>query len=131
MQVPVLLTRQVLAKGVPATMGVLSGMVTSVTKAALLVQFGSLVGLGVVGVEVVPGGDCVPAVAVVSVVVGVAACVTGASVGAVVAVGACVFVDVATGISVEACALHPARTIVVSMKAMANLLKIIVASFVH
>jgi len=107
-------------------------MVTSVTKAAPLVQFGSLVGLGVVGVVVVPGGSGVLAVAVVSVVVVVAvACVTGASVGAVVAVGACVLVGVAVGTSVEACALQPARTIVVTIKATANLLKNIVASFVH
>jgi hypothetical protein len=102
-------------------------MVTSVTKAALLVQFASLVGLGVVGVAGVPDERGVDA-AVVAVA---ASSVAEDSVGATVAVGAWVFVVVTAGISVEACALQPASRIIVTIKATANLLRIIVASFVH
>ena len=44
MQVPVLLMRHVLVKAVPPATLVLSGIVTSATKEALLVQSGALVG---------------------------------------------------------------------------------------
>jgi hypothetical protein len=52
MQVPVFLTRQVFVKVVPEGILLLSGMVTSATKAALLVQSGELVGMGVSGMGV-------------------------------------------------------------------------------
>jgi hypothetical protein len=54
MQVPVLLMRHVFLKLVPATISVLSGMVTSLTNAALFVQLGSLGGRvgSMVGVNV-------------------------------------------------------------------------------
>jgi len=64
MQVPVLLIRQVLVNASPALTLLLSGMVTSATKDALLVQSGALVGRGGSGVaEGVSGlaGDSVAA----------------------------------------------------------------------
>jgi len=51
-QVPVFLMRHVFVKAVPEGIMSLSAMVTSWTKAALLVQSGGLVGMGVSGVEV-------------------------------------------------------------------------------
>src|SRR6186997_416808 len=121
MQVPVLLTRQVFVKGVPATMGVLSGMVTSVTNAALLVQLASLVGRGVSGVEGVPGGS--------SVAVGDNSTATVAWTGASVTVGSSVTVEVATAASVGVCELQPARMIVTS-RVMINIFLVMAASYV-
>ena len=80
MQVPVFVTRQVLVKVVSPTISVLSGMVTSVTNEALLVQPGSLVGLGGSGVAVNSGRvvDVTddPVVAVVPVAVGLVTRIT-------------------------------------------------------
>jgi hypothetical protein len=76
--VPVLLMRQVFVKVVPPATLVLSGMVISVTKEALFVQSGGLVGKGVPTVGVAVGN-----VAEVSVTVGSAVNIsveTGASV---------------------------------------------------
>jgi hypothetical protein len=56
MHVPVFKTRHVLVKVVSPTISVLSGTVTSETNEALLVQPGSLVGLGGSGVDVNSGG---------------------------------------------------------------------------
>ena len=47
--------RQVLVKSAPAATSLLSGMVTSATNVARLVQSGGLVGLGVAGGEVLVG----------------------------------------------------------------------------
>ena len=77
MHVPVFLTRQVLVKIVLATTLLLSGIVTSVTKDALLVQSGELVGKGVAETEVA------------------LACTDGVSVGVCVTVGVSVTVSVA------------------------------------
>ena len=82
MHVPVFLIRQVLVKVTSVLTGVLSGMVTSMTKVALFVQPGTLVGMGVSGVMVIVGevvgvsvdvGDSVLGLGVVSVMTGVAA----------------------------------------------------------
>jgi hypothetical protein len=69
--------RQVLVNLVPPTIFVLSGMVTSLTNRALLVQSGGLVGMGVPTVGVALGG--VTGVSVTGGVVGTSA-VAGGSV---------------------------------------------------
>jgi hypothetical protein len=79
--------RQVLVNVVPPTILVLSGMVTSVTNNALLVQSGGLVGMGVPTVGVAVSG--VAGVSVTAVVGVPAVSVTaGVSVTDVVAVAA-------------------------------------------
>jgi hypothetical protein len=87
MQVPVFLTRQVFVKLVPAGTISLSAMVTSATKAALLVQSGELVGMGVSGVAVALA--CADGVSVAVVM----------TVGASVAIAARVSVTVGTAVS--------------------------------
>jgi hypothetical protein len=89
MQVPVFLTRQVFVKSVLAGTISLSAMVTSATNAALFVQSGKLVGMGVSGVA-----------AALASVGGISAVAVGASVatagwvavggGAAVSTGVCV-----------------------------------------
>lgn len=99
MHVPVLLTRQVFVKGVPAPIVVLSGTVTSVTKAALFVQLASLVGRGVSAVAVDPEDIAV------RVTSGAGVSVTDA--GGSVATGAWVCVDVGTAGCSVPCGLQP------------------------
>ena len=76
MQVPLLLTRQVFVKLIPASTLVLSGIVTSITKDALFVQSGIFVGRGVSAVAVNSGNG----VAKVSVAIGVSVIWAGKSV---------------------------------------------------
>ena len=131
MHVPVLLTRQVLVKGVPATMLVLSGIVTSATNEALFVQLGSLggrVAVGVVGVDGVSVGDAVnvPDSSGVRAV----SWETGTSLaGGSVAATAWVSVDVGRAASVGDCVPQPASTMAIS-EAIKSILRIIPASFV-
>src|SRR5262245_32439755 len=105
MQVPVLLTRQVLVKVVPPATLVLAGMVTSATKEALLVQSGALAGWSVPTVGVTVNGVEEVAVAEASDGV-VSVSIAGGSVAGmeVVATGAVVAVTVA--VSTAACPLQ-------------------------
>jgi hypothetical protein len=105
MHVPVLLTRHVFWNVVPAAISALSGMVTSATNAALLVQLGSLGGrvACAVGVELISGRG------VIRVSVGMRVSVAGAE----VSVGACVCV--AVGASVAARALQEESSNVISV----------------
>src|SRR5215207_5786332 len=106
--------RQVLVKTAAPAMLVLSGMVTSATNAALLVQSGGLVGNGVPTVAVVVG--CVAEVAVavkssgsganVSPVTGACVSVTGTSVAAPGSVATGSSVAVGVVVSPDACPLQ-------------------------
>lgn len=89
MQVPVFFTRQVFVKGELALIGLLSGIVTSSTKLALLVQSGELVGMGVSAV-----GALVSSVG------------CGVAVGVRLAVGAEVSVGADVAVSVAGCVPH-------------------------
>ena len=71
MQVPVLLIRQVLVKDSSAPIMLLSGMVTSLTNDALLVQPGSFSGLGMEGVEGISGVAVIGSSASVTPVTGI------------------------------------------------------------
>jgi hypothetical protein len=88
--VPVFLTRQVFIKVAPEATILLSAKVTSATKAALLMQPGGLVGIGVSGVEVA------------------LACADGVSVAmdASVTITAWVAVRVGAAVSTGVCALQ-------------------------
>ena len=139
MHVPVLVTRQVFVKGVPALIVVLSGMVTSVTNDALFVQFGSFVGRGVSGVEVNGGGVSVAtmvAVIVIDVCVSVDNCVSVTIIVALVGIGVCASVGICVSVLAE---VDTAGEVVVCEaqlesnsainKAIRNSLLIILASF--
>jgi hypothetical protein len=90
MQVPVFLTRHVFVKVVPAGTISLSAIVTSATKAALLVQSGELVGRGVSGVGVALASTDGVSVAVgLSVAVATRVSVTVGATGVAVSVGDC------------------------------------------
>jgi hypothetical protein len=91
MQVPVFLTRHVFVKVVPDGTLLLSGMVTSATNEAPLVQSKVFVGMGVSGVEVELASTPSVSVAV------------GASVGVAVAIR----VSVRVGVTVSAGAFAP------------------------
>jgi hypothetical protein len=119
MHVPVLLTRQVFVNDVPAPILLLSGTVTSVTKEALFVQFGSLAGRGVSRVAVALGG-----VAGGSVTAGVSRVgVSGTAVS--VWVGAWVSEAVGTAGCVAACGLQLESINVASNVIMNTLLTIL------
>src|SRR6266498_2116584 len=112
MQVPVLLTRQVLVKVVPPATLVLSGMVTSATNEALLMQSGTLVGRdgSRVGVCATSG---VAEVAVAEVSGGGTVNVsarTGASVLDISAVATGLSVTVTVAVSAGACPLQADKT---------------------
>ena len=113
MQVPVLLTRQVFVKIVPPATLVLSGMVTSATKEALLVQSGTLVGRdrSVVGVSAAAEGVVDVAVAEVSGSGALDVSVTaGASVMDISAVATGPSVAVTVAVSAAACPLQADET---------------------
>src|SRR5215212_1172109 len=114
MHVPVLLTRQVLVNGDPAARLVLSGIVTSATNAALLVQLGSLAGC--VGRGVVVGASVLVSVTALSVTAGVSERAASVAAGACVWVSVTVTVTVAVAVagSVVACALQLEMSIVAS-----------------
>jgi hypothetical protein len=109
-----------LVKGAPATIVVLSGIVTSVTKDAPFVQFGSFVGRGVSGVDV----NCDRIGAGVS----MATSVSAVCAGACVSVGSCVAVEVATGGGVAVCEAQP-ESKSVNNKIKTNNFPIILTSF--
>jgi hypothetical protein len=121
MQVPVFLTRQVFVKVVPAPIAVLSGMVTSATNAALFVQSGALVGMGVPDVGVESG-------CVVEAEVSVAMEFSGAGVS--VAAGASVSVGLEAGDSVDVCPPQAASVIAINDITINSFL-IILNSFIH
>jgi len=128
MQVPVLLTRQVLVNFVPPAIFVLSGMVTSATKEALLVQSGALVGRDVPTVGVAVNGVEDVTVAEVSAGNGVnVSVVTGASVMEISAVGTWVSVSVNGDVAVAAgtCPLQADRASVIRAVTMNSFLIIL------
>jgi hypothetical protein len=122
MHVPVLLTRQVLVNGVAAVRFVLSGMVTSATNAALLVQLGSLAGC--VDSAVTVGVGDAASVTTLSVTAGVSVTADCVSVGDEVWVN----VAVAVAGSVAACGAQ-LETIRVANNVTTNNLLIILNSF--
>src|SRR5690349_10252298 len=79
MQVPVLLIRHVLVKVVPPAILVLSGIVTSATKEALLVQSAAFAGCSVPTVAVTVNGVAEVAVAEVSGEAGIAVSALGSA----------------------------------------------------
>src|SRR5436309_2696837 len=120
MQVPLLLTRQVFVKLIPASTLVLSGIVTSITKDALFVQSGIFVGRGVSAVAVNSGNG----VAKVSVAIGVSVIWAGKSVW----VGDWVSVDVDMAGCAVACGLQLERITVISEATMNSFLIILTSS---
>src|SRR6266487_3571787 len=122
MQVPLLLTRQVFVKLIPASTLVLSGIVTSITKDALFVQSGIFVGRGVSAV----GVNCADVASAVSVFVTKGVSVF--DVGDSISVGVCVSEEGVTAGPAVACGLQP-ESINVINKGTMNSLLIILTSF--
>src|SRR5258706_8464180 len=108
------MTRHVLTNSLPPSTWVLSGMVTSATNFALLVQPGALVGRGGAGVKVTVGplaevADASPNESGVSSMAAVAA---GAGVS--VAIAACVFATVGDAVSAGALLPQAVKIIAIS-----------------